>query len=64
MLTGDLRNKVDQVWNAFWSGGIAKPPTAAPWLHWMRRLPRCSSGRLRGSCKVCPTNLFTTPHLC
>jgi len=25
MLTGDLRNKVDQVWNAFWSGGIANP---------------------------------------
>ena len=25
MLTGDLRHKVDQVWNAFWSGGIANP---------------------------------------
>lgn len=25
MLTGDLRNKVDHVWNAFWSGGIANP---------------------------------------
>ncbi|WP_062481721.1 type I restriction-modification system subunit M [Variovorax boronicumulans] len=25
MLTGELRNKVDQVWNAFWSGGIANP---------------------------------------
>ena len=25
MLTGDLRNKVDQIWNAFWSGGIANP---------------------------------------
>lgn len=25
MLTGELRNKVDNVWNAFWSGGIANP---------------------------------------
>ena len=27
----------------------SKPPTAAPWPRWMRCLPRCSSGRLRGS---------------
>ena len=25
MLTGELKNKVDQLWNAFWSGGIANP---------------------------------------
>lgn len=25
MLTGELRNKIDAVWNAFWSGGIANP---------------------------------------
>ena len=25
MLTGDLRTKVDAIWNAFWSGGIANP---------------------------------------
>ena len=25
MLTGELKNKIDQVWNAFWSGGIANP---------------------------------------
>jgi len=25
VLTGDLRNKVDQVWDAFWSGGISNP---------------------------------------
>ena len=22
MLTGELKNKIDTVWNAFWSGGI------------------------------------------
>lgn len=25
MLTGEIRSKVDQVWDAFWSGGIANP---------------------------------------
>ncbi|APH73425.1 type I restriction-modification system subunit M [Aquibium oceanicum] len=25
MLTGDIRSKVDAVWNAFWAGGIANP---------------------------------------
>lgn len=25
MLTGELRNKIDSVWNAFWAGGIANP---------------------------------------
>ena len=25
MLTGDIRNQVDQIWNAFWTGGIANP---------------------------------------
>jgi type I restriction enzyme M protein len=25
MLTGEIRNQVDQIWNAFWSGGISNP---------------------------------------
>jgi type I restriction enzyme M protein len=25
MLAGELRNKIDSVWNAFWSGGISNP---------------------------------------
>jgi type I restriction enzyme M protein len=25
MLTGELKSKIDQIWNAFWSGGIANP---------------------------------------
>jgi type I restriction enzyme M protein len=25
MLTGDIRNQVDQIWNQFWTGGIANP---------------------------------------
>jgi type I restriction enzyme M protein len=25
MLTGDLRNQIDRIWDALWSGGIANP---------------------------------------
>ncbi len=25
MLTGEVRNQVDQLWNAFWSGGVSNP---------------------------------------
>src|SRR3979409_385686 len=25
MLTGELRSRIDGVWNAFWAGGIANP---------------------------------------
>ena len=25
MLTGEIRNQIDHIWNAFWAGGIANP---------------------------------------
>jgi len=25
MITGELKSKIDGVWNAFWSGGISNP---------------------------------------
>src|SRR6266852_4678406 len=25
MLTGDIKNQIDRIWDAFWSGGIANP---------------------------------------
>jgi len=25
MLTGEIRSQIDQIWNAFWTGGISKP---------------------------------------
>jgi type I restriction enzyme M protein len=25
VLTGELRSQVDQIWNAFWSGGVSNP---------------------------------------
>src|SRR3954465_3267215 len=25
MVTGEIRSQIDQIWNAFWSGGISNP---------------------------------------
>ena len=25
MLTGDIRNKVDRIWEVFWTGGVTNP---------------------------------------
>lgn len=25
MITGEIKSKIDQIWNAFWSGGISNP---------------------------------------
>ena len=55
MLKGDLRAKIDAVWNAFWAGGIANPLEVIEqitYLLFMRGLDeaRCASRRcLRGS---------------
>ncbi|MEY4908831.1 MAG: hypothetical protein RL260_2549 [Pseudomonadota bacterium] len=41
MITGELRNQVDAIWNAFWSGGIANPIEVLEqitYLLFMRRL--------------------------
>ena len=27
MITGELRNKVDRIWESFWTGGITNPLT-------------------------------------
>ena len=29
MLTGELRNQIDGIWNDFWSGGLSNPLTGA-----------------------------------
>ena len=25
MITGEIRNQIDRIWDAFWSGGISNP---------------------------------------
>ncbi|WP_324276366.1 hypothetical protein [Blastococcus brunescens] len=37
MITGDLKSKIDRVWDAFWSGGISNPSRSSS------RSPTCCS---------------------
>ena len=32
MVTGELRNKVDQIWQTIWTGGITSPITVPAWI--------------------------------
>ena len=42
MLTGELRNKVDRLWDTFWTGGISNPLASRPvGLHHQPLSERC-----------------------
>lgn len=48
MLTGELRNQVDRVWEAFWNGGISNPLTVIEqitYLLFIRRLDELQMAR-------------------
>src|SRR5215208_1478950 len=41
MITGTIKSQIDQIWNAFWSGGISNPLEVIeqiPYLLFLRRL--------------------------
>ncbi len=42
MITGPIKSQIDQIWNAFWSGGISNPIKVIEQLTYQPR----GSGRL------------------
>jgi len=40
MLTGEIRNQVDQIWNAFWSGGVSNPLSVIEQITYMLFIKR------------------------
>lgn len=38
MLTGEIRNQVDQIWNAFWSGGVSNPLSVIEQITYLGRV--------------------------
>ncbi len=40
MLTGEIRNKVDRIWDVFWSGGISNPLTVIEQLTYLLFIKR------------------------
>ncbi len=59
MFTGELKNKVDQVWNAFWSGGIADPLEVIEQITYLLFLRRLDSDQTREENQ--PVRLKTAP---
>ena len=50
MVTGELKSKIDQVWNAFWSGGISNPLEVIEqitYLMFLRRLDSAQTAKER-----------------
>ena len=48
MVTGELKNQVDRVWDAFWSGGISNPLSVIEqftYLLFARRLDELHTAR-------------------
>lgn len=64
MITGELKNKIDQIWNAFWSGGIANPLTVVEqitYLLFLKRLDELETQReakLKLGAKDVPESIF------
>ncbi|KAA5828451.1 SAM-dependent DNA methyltransferase [Saccharopolyspora hirsuta] len=50
MVTGELKNKIDRLWDAFWSGGISNPLEVIEqitYLMFIRRLDQIEQGKER-----------------
>jgi type I restriction enzyme M protein len=50
VITGDLKNKIDRIWDAFWSGGISNPLEVIEqitYLMFIRRLEDIQTGKER-----------------
>lgn len=48
MITGELKSKVDQIWNAFWSGGITNSLTVIEQLDALEKEIQADLKALRG----------------
>lgn len=67
MLTGELKNKVDQLWNAFWSGGIANPLEVIEQITYLLFLRGLDSDQMREEnkalrLKTAPLRLYPEGH--
>lgn len=52
MLTGELRNRVDKVWEAFWTGGIANPLTVIEQITYLLFIKRLNELETREELKT------------
>ena len=48
MITGELRSKVDKIWDAFWSGGLSNPLKVAEQITYLLFLRRLDDPHTKG----------------
>lgn len=61
MLTGQIRNQVDQIWDTFWSGGISNPLSAIEqitYLLFARRLNDLQNAKEAQANRRLPTTMI------
>ena len=64
MLTGDIRNQTDRIWDAFWSGGIANPVDVIEQITYLLFLKRLDEIQVLEEKKANPAGQADrAPHL-
>ena len=48
MLTGPIRSQIDQIWNAFWSGGVSNPLSVIEQITYLLFIKRLDDLQLAG----------------
>src|SRR6266487_4754911 len=63
MITGNIRNQVDALWNAFWSGGIANPLEVIEKITYLLFLKRLDAPSSRNTSTITSStaSISTTP---
>lgn len=61
VITGALKNKIDRVWDAFWSGGISNPLEVIEQVTYLSLRSRCDDRALKQRPVVC-SRLCSSSH--
>jgi type I restriction enzyme M protein len=63
MLTGELRNQIDRIWDSFWSGGIANPIEVIEQITYLLFLKRLDDEQTREDRKALTLNKPVERHI-
>jgi type I restriction enzyme M protein len=74
MITGEIRNQIDRIWDSFWSGGISNPMEVIEqmtYLLFIKRLDELHTAREKKANRlkrpienpiIIPNNIFVSPN--
>ena len=52
MITGNIKSQIDQIWNAFWSGGVSNPISVIEQIFMFAQPSRGSHAPARNSYRL------------